>query len=75
MNTITPVTCFISYLYFMTALTQEQLKKWYNDNIAYLDKPRKIVMTEEDYEFERERLDYDRCVSYFERDRDDYIRQ
>ena len=23
---------------------------------------------------ERDRLDYNRCVSYFERDRDDYVR-
>ena len=57
-------------------LTQEQLKKWYNANIAYLNKPRKenIVMTEEDYRNEKERISYERTVQYFERDRDDYIR-
>jgi len=61
----------------MPTLTKEQIHEWYNKNIAYLDNPRKEVkveMTDEDYRNEKERISYERTVQYFERDRDDYIR-
>ena len=61
----------------MPTLTKEQIHEWYNKNIAYLDKPRKEIkaeMTEEDYRNEKERISYERTVQYFERDRDDYVR-